>query len=169
MNAAFEIIKRNGDLTSESKAYLRQSINELIEGKFYNVVIKSNSIKRNSRYKYYWSFLIKIAVAYYNKCGKYQIEDMNSGEVRLLDDVSFHEALKRKFNPVIIQFADTKIMKGGTTTTLNDDEFIKRYEHEIIEMLASDGVPLIDRDDYCQYRNDGMSCQEIVQYQLSLS
>lgn len=77
----------------------------------------------NGRYKYYWAYLLPII----EEAGVFYNED-----AELLDKTQIHEALKAKYNPIIVMAANNKIIiQGQSTTKLSDDKFIGEYEDRI--------------------------------------
>jgi len=95
----------------------------------YKLVLESKSDKyRGTRYKYYFGHLLQVIIL---TCGdKFQVLDGdNFRPVR--DTSEIHDALKMKYNPVIIRSPFGVFTVPSSTTSLSDRDFIAKFETEI--------------------------------------
>ena len=95
----------------------------------YKLVLESKSDNyRTTRYKYYFGHLLQVILL---TCGdKFQVLDGdNFRPVR--DTSEIHDALKMKYNPVIIRSPFGVFTVPSSTTSLSDRDFIAKFEQEI--------------------------------------
>lgn len=98
--------------------------------------------KYHTRYKYYFGHVVKLLE-------QENIFFDDRGNAR--DSAGIHDMLKKMFNPTLVQEENGAIVeKGGTTTTLDDNEFVRFYEPQIIAFFSQEPfyVPFTDRDEW---------------------
>jgi len=112
----------------KSREYFSEVVRSLPAGK-YEITIQSKSDHyRSTRYKYYFGHLLQVILL---TCGdKFQVLDGdNFRPVR--DTAEIHDALKMKYNPVIIRSPFGVFTVPSSTTSLSDRDFIAKFEQEI--------------------------------------
>jgi len=123
-----EIERREGKLTDKAREAMRLQFACLPDG-VYKLVLESKSDNyRTTRYKYYFGHLLQVILL---TCGdKFQVLDGdNFRPVR--DTSEIHDALKMKYNPVIIRSPFGVFTVPSSTTSLSDRDFIAKFEQEI--------------------------------------
>jgi len=123
-----EIERKEGRLTEKAREQLGKQFACLPDG-VYKLVIESKSEHyRSTRYKYYFGHMLQVILL---TCGdKFQVLD--GDEFRPVRDTSeIHDALKMKYNPVIIRSPFGVFTVPSSTTSLSDRDFIARFEQEI--------------------------------------
>ena len=81
-----------------------------------------------------------VVVNEFNKRSLYQIEIEDTGEVKPLDCVELHEMFKQWYNPVIRRYKGMRIIKGYSTRTLSDSEFIGEYLENYLFLAENDVI-----------------------------
>jgi len=128
MTYQLEIERKEGRLTEKAREQLGKQFACLPDG-VYKLVIESKfDHYRSTRYKYYFGHLLQVILL---TCGdKFQVLD--GDEFRPVRDTSeIHDALKMKYNPVIIRSPFGVFTVPSSTTSLSDRDFIARFETEI--------------------------------------
>jgi len=123
-----EIERKEGRLTEKAREQLAKQFACLPDG-VYKLVLESKADHyRSTRYKYYFGHLLQVILL---TCGdKFQVLD--GDEFRPVRDTSeIHDALKMKYNPVIIRSPFGVFTVPSSTTSLSDRDFIARFETEI--------------------------------------
>ena len=128
MTYQLEIERKEGRLTDKAREQLGKQFACLPDG-VYKLVIESKTDNyRSTRYKYYFGHLLQVILL---TCGdKFQVLD--DDEFRpVMDTSEIHDALKMKYNPVIIRSPFGVFTVPSSTTSLSDRDFIAKFEAEI--------------------------------------
>ena len=138
--------------TDKSREYFTEVVKRLGAGA-YEIQIKSKSTAyRSTRYKYYFAHVLTVILI---TCAKhFQIfnEIVNEFEP-VTNTAQIHEALKLKYNPVMVKTPYGLFTVPASTTGMSDTDFINRFEEMIIAEFA--GSPF-----YCEF----MTRQEYGQF-----
>ena len=128
--AKFDIEKSNGVLANHSREIFKEQFDSLGDGK-YTILISPAKGYRPSRYKYYYDSVLWQIL---NEAGKhYLIVNPSTGEERNpVNTTELHECMKAIYNPVMLSVNGKSRVIAGTTTDLNDSEFIKGFMEQII-------------------------------------
>jgi len=154
---------KDGELSSYTKSEFRRIIRNMMQHENYQVNIRRVGQISNSRYKYYFGHILTTAVEFYNKAGKYQIYITSTGETVPLDSATLHEALKRKYNPEIVEFTGNTVVVAGSTTKLSDSQFINNFQEQILADMSNDGIQFLDKDEYYTLLKQGTSSKHIAE------
>ncbi len=136
-------------LKPESKDVLVQTVRELPEGN-YRVVFEE--MKRGytpTRYKYYFGHVLETILL---TCGN-RFEIMEGETFRKARDTrEIHDALKMKYNPVIVRTPFGAFSMPSSTTTLPDSDFINQFEEQIIAEFSAPpfGCDFLDRQSWAE-------------------
>lgn len=144
----------------------------LPEGMF-KVFVQQQKRMGSWRTKFHFGYLLAYVCEYLNKNNIDPILDPSTGEVIPIDIRTLHNLHKRHFNRCLCKnLLGEKDLKGNipeyvilpmTTTKLSDEDFIKRYEEEIMAYYANRyGLEFISRDEYRQYFEDGKDSKMII-------
>ena len=130
MSAKFDIEKANGAFTDQSKKTLREEFGALVDGK-YTILAAPAKGYRPSRYKYYYDSVLWQIL---NEAGQhYEIINPDTGEQRKpRNTAELHTCMKAIYNPVMLTVNGKSRVIAGTTTDLNDTEFLGKYLEQII-------------------------------------
>jgi len=92
--------------------------------------VTTKKVRRyNGRYKFYWAHVLPIIE---EKC----VVANQYGEPATRQEI--HEVLKVKFNPIMHQLVNNRIIiQGDSTRSLSDDKFINDFEEQIIMEFSS--------------------------------
>lgn len=146
MPAQFNIEKQGGQMPPKSRLDFRQAWNALPDGEYRITIEPAGKSYRPSRYKYYFdSVLFEIL----RQAGRhFRVTNPATGEIReVRETAELHEIMKMTYNPVTVQAGSRLFNLPGTTTELNDREFIGTYLEQIMSEHA--GPPyLVDFVDY---------------------
>lgn len=112
----------------KSRVYFSEVVRSLPAGS-YEITIRTKASKyTNTRYKYYFGHLLQVILLTCDD--KFQVLD--GDEFRPVRDTSeIHDALKMKYNPVIIRSPLGVFTVPSSTTSLPDRDFIAKFEQEI--------------------------------------
>lgn len=154
MSAIFEVRIKEGGLSDIDKSIFRKEFDSLEDGR-YKVCFerrKSNC----TRYRYYFDAVLSFALPAAAKVFKV----IEKGEERPIRNTQeLHEIVKGIFNPVLVINPETgeQILKGGTTTSLTDSEFINEYLEKVIAYFASEPfeVVFVDYQEWGQLYSEG--------------
>lgn len=143
------IEKVNGKLKPESADVYREAWNEMPDG-WYKVIFEAQ--KRGytpTRYKYYFAHVLETILL---TCGnRFEIMD---GETfrKARNTQEIHEALKMKYNPVLVRTPFGAFAMPSSTTGLTDSEFINQFEETIISEFAAPpfGCDFMDRESWAE-------------------
>lgn len=120
--------KVDGKITEKSRQDIGSQFAVFPDGQYQMVVEAKSQGYTNTRYKYYFGHLLQVILL---TCGdKFQVLDGdNFRPVR--DTSEIHDALKMKYNPVIIRSPFGVFTVPSSTTSLSDRDFIAKFETEI--------------------------------------
>jgi len=124
--------------------YEREKLNEFLKTKkgMHSIVLRK-ARRYRGRYKYYFAHVISVIQ---EKCIFY------SENGRLLQNAEIHTALKLRYNPQVILSSEGNkiIIKGKSTTTMSDHDFISKYEQQIIADFSQEPYfcEFLDREDW---------------------
>jgi len=136
-------------LKPESKDVLVQTVRELPEGN-YRVVFEE--MKRGytpTRYKHYFGHVLETILL---TCGN-RFEIMEGETFRKARDTrEIHDALKMKYNPVIVRTPFGAFSMPSSTTTMPDSDFINQFEEQIIAEFSAPpfGCDFLDRQSWAE-------------------
>jgi len=150
MTSIFYIRKANAALTGNSREILREQFGGLADGQ-YKITIQEagTGYEKPTRYKYYFGVVL---TAILEKCaGRFQVINPRTGETappRTTTDI--HEIMKVVYNPVIIITPHGATNSGGTTTNLNDRDFIGEYMETIMADFSAPpyNVEFLDAEEW---------------------
>lgn len=143
------IEKTNGKLSEQSREVYRDAWEELPDGG-YRVIFEAQ--KRGytpTRYKYYFAHVLEVILL---TCGK-RFEIMEGEIFRPARNVlEIHEALKMKYNPVLVRTPFATFAMPSSTTGLSDSEFINAFEETIIAEFSAPpfGCDFMDRESWAE-------------------
>lgn len=145
-----KIYKYDGAWTENSRRILADLFGKQGDGQ-YEVTLKEVSYTK-TRYKYYFDSLMREILDGGSRF--YRIVNPATGEEREPRSTSeLHVCMKAIYNPVVLitPYGATKVI-AGTTTDLNDTEFIKQFQEQII--VDHSGPPFnLELTDYETWRN----------------
>lgn len=150
MTYQLEIELKDGRLTDRARDDMRKQYACMPDGVYKQVHESKADHYRSTRYKYYFGHLLQVILL---TCGdKFQVLD--GDEFRPVRDTSeIHDALKMKYNPVIIRSPFGVFTVPSSTTSLPDRDFIARFEQEIAAEFS--GPPwncdFMSRQEYGQF------------------
>lgn len=131
MSAKFHIEKIAGKFTIDSRVLLKEQFDQLLDG-HHTVMIEPGKVGyKASRYKYYfdclmWQLLNEAAT-------HYRFVNPDTGEERKpVNTTEMHVIMRAIYNPVILVAGNKTRVIAGSTTDLNDREFIGDYSERII-------------------------------------
>lgn len=130
MSAKFHIEKQAGVFTSKSRDALKEQFNALEDGE-YEILIAPKKGYKATRYKWYFDCVMWQILC---EAGRYyRIVNPNTGEERTpVSTVELHTCMKAIYNPVTLTIGNKTRVIAGTTTDLNDREFLVEYLEQII-------------------------------------
>ena len=129
MSAKFTIETDGVTFTDKSRVILKEEFT-LPLGK-YDVLITPAKGYRPARYKYYYDSVLWQIL---NEAGHlYEIVNPDTGEQRKpRNTAELHACMKAIYNPVMLTVNGKSRVIAGTTTDLNDTEFLGKYLEQII-------------------------------------
>lgn len=149
MHSDFEIEKRDGKLTEISREIFTEQFAMLGDGKWKIRFDPAKDGYKATRYRYYFGVVLS---AILTQAGHLlQITDMSSGERRRMRNTTeLHTYMKWKYNLVWIMVGETAMPSAGTTTDLNDTEFIQKFQEQIMSDHANPpyNVDFVDEDEW---------------------
>lgn len=155
-------IENNKTVLSETTRQKLFKFLQLEEGNWLLTRAKDKSYKK-SRYKYYWGCVLLSAVNQFNQRSLFQIENEETGEQSPLTTDDLHIMFKQYFNPVLVRYEGFRIIKGGSTKKLSDNEFIKEYMEKIFVFLSEHSVIVPDYSSWRTRTEEGETCEEIIE------
>lgn len=99
---------------------------------WYQLDLQPKKQYTKTRYKYYFDCVMRELL---EKAGRfYQLVDPVSGDIRHPRNAEeFHYCMKAIYNPIVLIGPDGKArVTSGTSTDLNDSEFINEFQAQII-------------------------------------
>lgn len=126
------IKKEGGRLTGQSRALLKELFDNLPDG-WHTIEDSPRQVGyKPTRYKYYFDSLMKEILAGAGRF--YRLVNSKTGETREpVSTEEMHHILKSIYNPIVLVAGDGSIrVMAGSTTELNNSEFIKEYQEQII-------------------------------------
>ena len=132
MSAKFQIEKDDtGKFTPESLRVHKEQMGLLPAGKKYDVLVTPAKGYRPKRYSFYFDSVLWQIL---NDAGHhYEIVNPDTGEQRKpRNTTELHTCMKAIYNPVMLSVNGKSRVIAGTTTDLNDSEFIKGFMEQII-------------------------------------
>lgn len=151
----FEIVIKDGKMSGIDKAIFRKEFEALEDGRYRIGFDKKKS--KCTRYRYYFDAVLSFALPAAAKV----FHVIEKGQERpIRNTVELHEIVKGIFNPVVAINMETgeQIIKGGTTTSMSDSEFISEYTPKVLEYFASHPffVEFVDFEEWGQLYSEGM-------------
>lgn len=131
MSAKFTIETDGVTFTEKSRKELKEQFGMLPSGRYEVSITPAKDRYTASRYKYYFDCVLWQIL---NEAGKhYLIVNPKTGEERNpVNTTELHECMKAIYNPVMLTVNGKSRVIAGTTTDLNDTEFIKKFMEQII-------------------------------------
>lgn len=145
------IKKEKGRFTGQSRIDLKELFDSFEDGWHTIEYAPKEAGYKPSRYKYYFDSLMKEIL---KGAGRYyRLVIPTTGETREpRDTAEMHRIMKAIYNPIVLVTEDgkTRVM-AGSTTELNDTEFINEYQEQII--IDHSGPPYnLEITDYDTWR-----------------
>ena len=130
MSAKFQIEKISGQFTQQSRAILKEQFDAMPDGK-HDVLTTPAKGYNPKRYAFYFDSVLWQIL---NEAGRfYLIVNPSTGEQRTpRDTTELHECMKAIYNPVTLTVGNRTRVIAGTTTDLNNKEFLGEYLEQII-------------------------------------
>lgn len=125
------IKKVAGKWTEASQKDLRKLFDALPEG-WSRLLYEPKRQYTKSRYKYYFDCVLREILL---KAGhRYKLVSPTTGDTRSPKDTTeLHKVMKAIYNPIVLVTEDNKTrVISGSTTDLNDSEFIEEYLEQIL-------------------------------------
>ena len=149
MHSDFEIEKRNGRITETSREIFKEQFDLLGDGKWKIRFDPAKDGYTATRYRYYFGCILS---AILSQAGHLlQITNMTTGDRRRMRNTTeLHTYMKWKYNLVWIMVGETAMPSAGTTTELNDREFIANFMEQIISDHAGPpyNVDFVEEDEW---------------------
>lgn len=157
MPARFKIEKQNGAMPPKSRKEFREQWDALPDGEYRVTIEEDGNSYRPSRYKYYFdSVLFEIL----RQAGRFfRVTNPATGEIRdIRTEAELHEVMKGIYNPIMVSAGRQVFVMPGTTTELNDREFIGNYMEQILSDFAGPPylVEFVDYEGWKALRRAGM-------------
>ena len=151
MSSRICIEKRTGKLTEQSRNVFKDWFESLGDG--FHIVDSKPSEGRYTptRYKYYFA---EVMTAILSQAGRfYRMVNPGTGEERLpRNTAELHDCMKAIYNPIVLNVEGKSRVIAGTTTDLNDRDFIGTFLEQII--ADHSGPPyLVDIMDYDTWKD----------------
>lgn len=143
------IEKTNGKLTAQSRDVYRDAWAELPDGGYRLIFEPQKRGYTPTRYKYYFAHVLETILMV---CGK-RFEIMEGERFRPARNTQeIHEALKMKYNPVLVRTPFATFAMPSSTTGLSDSEFINQFEETIISEFSAPpfGCDFMDRESWAE-------------------
>lgn len=123
-------------MPQKSRQVFRDQWDALPDGEYTVTIEPGGKSYRPSRYKYYFDSVMFEII---RQAGKhFKVTNHNTGEIRDVKNTEeMHEIMKATYNPITVQAGRRVFVLPGTTTDLNDREFIGTYLEQIMSDLAS--------------------------------
>lgn len=154
MTTTFNIETESGKVTPDTREDFAGAIRSLQDG-WHRVTIEA--VRRgytSTRYKYYFGHVLHTILL---TCGsRFQVLDgENFRPVR--DTTEIHNAMKMRFNPVIMTTPYGNFTVPESSTSLSDKEFINQFEEQIIAEFSEMpfGCEFMSREEYALFRKNG--------------
>lgn len=143
------IEKQHGKLTYQSREVYRDAWAELPDGGYRLIFEPQKRGYTPTRYKYYFAHVLEAILL---TCGN-RFEIMEGERFRPARNVQeIHEALKMKYNPVLVRTPFATFAMPSSTTGLSDSEFINQFEETIISEFSAPpfGCDFMDRESWAE-------------------
>lgn len=149
---SFETI--DGNITPETRHDFAGAILSLTDGWHKATIEDVRRGYTSTRYKYYFGHVLRTILL---TCGKrFQVLD---GETfrPVRDTREIHNAMKMRFNPVIMTTPFGNITVPESSTSLSDKEFISEFEEQIIAEFSEPpfGCEFMSREQYALFMKNG--------------
>lgn len=144
------VVKEGGKMTPATREVMGRAWDGLPDGS-YEITFNRNGYQWTGRYRYYFGYLMTEIIRALNLV----VVDKCTGEVRAMLTEELHGLCKERFNKVRVKDPFTRRWKerGGSTTGLEDGDFITKYEEEICAHFAVEyGIELLSRDEWKEKR-----------------
>lgn len=131
MSAKFKIEKIDGKWTEKSRKDHSEQMNALPDGLHEILIQPAKEGYSPTRYKHYFDSVLWQIL---NEAGKqYLIVNPSTGEERNpANTTELHECMKAIYNPIMLTVNGKSRVIAGTTTDLNNREFIGQFLEQII-------------------------------------
>lgn len=147
----FHITKNEGhNYTGQSREIMAEQFGGLPEGR-YKVTVEEDKPGGYTATRYRFYFGVVLAAILEACRDMFQIIDHATGERKpLRNTTDLHEALKMMYNPISVITPHGAFTTGGTTTSLNDREFIGQFMEQIQADFsqAPYNVNFVDADEW---------------------
>lgn len=143
------IQKENGKLAENSRDVYREAWETLPDGGYKIVFEPTKRGYTPTRYKYYFAHVLEVILL---TCGN-RFEIMEGESFRPARNVhEIHEALKMKYNPVLVRTPFATFAMPSSTTGLSDSDFINKFEETIIAEFSAPpfGCDFQDRETWAE-------------------
>lgn len=131
MSAKFTIETDGVTFTEKSRSALKEQFGALTIGRYDVLITPAKDKYTPTRYKYYFDCALWQIL---NEAGRYYlIVNPSSGEQRTpANTTELHECMKAIYNPITLTVGNKTRVIAGTTTDLNNKEFLGEYLEQII-------------------------------------
>lgn len=157
MSNRFDIEKQNGIMPAKSRQEFRDQWDKLPDGQYTVTIEATGKSYRPTRYKYYFDSVMFEII---RQAGRhFRVTNPNTGEIRQVTDTKeMHEIMKGIYNPISVQVGRQILVMPGTTTELNDREFIGNYLEQILADMGGPPylVEFVDYEGWKALRRSGM-------------
>jgi len=143
------IEKTGGKLRPESVDVYREAWETLPDGWYRLIFEAQRRGYTTTRYKYYFAHVMETILL---TCGD-RFEIMEGERFRKARNTQeIHEALKMKYNPVLVRTPFATFAMPSSTTGLSDSEFINAFEETIIADFSAPpfGCDFMSREDWAE-------------------
>lgn len=143
------IQKENGKLAEPSRDTYKEAWETLPDGGYKIVFEPTKRGYTPTRYKYYFGHVLEVVLL---TCGN-RFEIMDGETFRAARNVQeIHEALKMKYNPILVRTPFATFAMPSSTTGLSDSEFINEFEETIIAEFSAPpfGCDFQDRETWAE-------------------
>lgn len=147
------IDKANGKLVGQSREVFKEAFDSLTDGNYKVVFDEQKRGYTPSRYKYYFAHVLETILL---TCGN-RFEVLDGENFRPVKNTQeIHEALKMKYNPVIVRTPFGAYAMPSSTTGLSDGEFIGQFEETIIAEFSQPpfGCDFLNREEWAAMMKD---------------
>lgn len=150
MTRIFHITTNGGhSYTGQSREIMSEQFGALEQGRYRVAIEKVGTYENPSRYKFYFAVVL---TAILDRVGeRFRMVNPKTGEeTSARSTADIHEAMKARFNPVILITPYGATTSGSTTTNLSDRDFINEYMEEIMAEFSQEpfNVEFRDIDDW---------------------
>jgi hypothetical protein len=149
--------KQNGNLTAKSKEILIEQIRALGNGFWTVQATEARQGYSTTRYKWYFGCVLPLILD--NAARYYRIVNPKTGEQREpRNTTEIHQCMKAIYNPIILTVGDKTRVIAGTTTDLNDREFIQEFQEQIIADHSGPpyNIEFLSRQEWAELVKSGM-------------